>query len=115
MIGKNRSFSAKKKMHKIVPKILARSKDISKGQGYNEKVAKRTAYSKGLGAKSGGGSNLNSKKLNESKFLRKVSGMAMTKADKKKLEKKMKRVQERSMVVDSDESLDLPHLSDEDK
>jgi hypothetical protein len=48
-MGLNKSISIKKKMHKLVPKVMERSKVIGKGRGYDEKINKRKAviYSSG--------------------------------------------------------------------
>jgi hypothetical protein len=100
-MGGNKSFSRKKKAVRLVPKILTKSKVISKGKGYNEKINRRKIDNAG-GASTGqgrahGANNLHSKKINEKRFLRKVPGMAMTKAEKKKMEKKKKRLLSQSM------------------
>ena len=103
VVGKNQSFSHKKKANKIVPRIAEKSKVISKGRGYQERKGKRekdfvaAGSSKSLG-RAHGCNNLRAKKLNEGKFLSAVNGIALTQAQKKKLAKKQKRLLSQSMV-----------------
>ena len=68
-------------MHKLVPKLLEKSKTIGKGKSYTEKLNARKAVAFGNArGRSVGANNLEAKKINEGKFLRKVPGIAMTAA-----------------------------------
>ncbi len=90
-------------MHKVVPRLLDQSKVITKGKGYVEKINRRKAVvysqfqatSSKTVSRSQGGNNLSAKKINEKKYLKKVPGMALTNAQKKKLLKKQGREQVR--------------------
>ncbi len=109
-MGLNKSIVHKHKMHKLVPTIMQRSKVITKGSSYDDKIQRRKNAIIKTG-KTAGSNNLSSKKVNEKKWLSKVEGMAMTQAQKKKLAKKAKRQivlasSEESESEVSDESMD---------
>jgi len=94
VLGLNKSITIKKKMHRIVPTILEQSRVISKGKGYDEKLNRRKAViysqiqSSKVAGRTSGSNNLSAKNINEKKYLSRVTGMALTNAQKKKLAKK---------------------------
>ena len=89
VVGLNKSFRKKKKMHKLVPTISEKSKAIDKGKSYTERINRRKAVMYGqmkstkLHSRSQGASNISAKHVNEKKYLERVPGMALTKAQKK--------------------------------
>ena len=80
-------------MHKLVPTKDEKSKKISKGSGYETKLQRRKQviyqqHNTKFSGRTQGNNNLSAKNINEKKYLTSVVGMAMTKAEKKKLLKK---------------------------
>ena len=109
-------------MHRIVPTILEQSRVISKGKGYDEKLNRRKAViysqiqSTKVAGRTSGSNNLSAKNINEKKYLSRVTGMALTNAQKKKLAKKQARLQAKQSSEDEDwESADEVQEAEEVK
>ena len=96
-------------------KVATKSKVISKGTGYQDKFAIKKAQRGAVGAKRGLTNAALNKLSQKHKLGERAAGMALTKAQKKKIEKQKRREQKRNELMEKmEEEMDSDLESWED-